>query len=199
MEILTIADAKLQATSKPAPDIARLTAEMARGNERAYQEFYGLYFDRLLRYLLVVTRNEEQAREALQATLVRVARYVKEFDSEAAFWSWVTVLARSSAADERRRSRRYLNFLARLFERKQTEGGPTKGEADARLVELLEKNMAGLPEEERELLERKYFEGESVQQIAEQMQVSEKSVESRLSRVRRRLKDEIVEQLRHEK
>src|SRR5215469_8161218 len=74
LEILSIAQLKLQETPRSSPDIPRLTAEMSCGNERAYKDFYKLYFDRLLRYLLVVTQDEEQAREALQATLLRVAR-----------------------------------------------------------------------------------------------------------------------------
>jgi RNA polymerase sigma-70 factor (ECF subfamily) len=122
---------------------------------------------------------------------------VKQFDSETAFWSWLTVLARSSAADEGRRSRRYLGVLARLFEYKQIENEKA-ADADTRLKELLEINLAALHAEERELVERKYFERESVREIAERMQLSEKAVESRLVRVRRRLKDEIVEQLKHE-
>jgi len=198
LEILIVAEAKSQRTSPPAPEIPRLTAEMARGSEHAYQEFYERYFDRLLRYLLVVTGNEERAREALQSTLVRVARHVRRFDSEPAFWSWLTVLARSAASDEGRRSRRYLHYLGRFWEQKKIETEGTEAQADARLLELLETNMAALPVEERQLLERKYFWRESVQQMAEQMNSSEKAVESRLTRVRRKLKDEILGQLKHE-
>ena len=197
--VLTIAEAKSQETSQPAPEIPRLTAEMARGNEHAYQEFYELYFNRLLRYLLVVTRNEEQAREALQSTLLRVARHVRRFDSEPVFWNWLTVLARSSARDEGRRSRRYLSFLGRFFEQKTIEAEGMEAEADTRLRELLEMNMAALPPEERQLLEQKYFDRQSIRQMAEQMKSTERAVESRMMRLRRRLKDEIVEQLRHEK
>ena len=69
---------------------------MARGNEAAFRAFYDGYFDRLLRYLLVVTNgNEEAAREALQLALVRVVRHVKPFGAEEKFWSWLTVLALS--------------------------------------------------------------------------------------------------------
>ena len=71
---------------------------MARGDQNAYRRFYELYFDRLLRYMLVVTGNEQAAREALHSTMLRVARHARRFDSEAVFWRWLTVLGRSSAA-----------------------------------------------------------------------------------------------------
>ena len=46
-----------------------MTRAMTKGDEMAYRNFHEIYFDRLLRYLLVVANgNEEAAREALQLT-----------------------------------------------------------------------------------------------------------------------------------
>jgi hypothetical protein len=67
----------MSAEAQPSVDIAALTARMAQSNEAAYRMFYELYFQRLLRYLLVVSGGrEEAAREALQLTLLRVVRHV---------------------------------------------------------------------------------------------------------------------------
>jgi RNA polymerase sigma-70 factor (ECF subfamily) len=171
---------------------------MAKGDEDAYRWFFDAYFNRLLGYLLVVTRDEQRAREALQVTLLRVARHVKRFDSELVFWSWLTVLARSSVADESRRTRRYASILARFFERSEIETQAPTGESQARLMELLEANLAALPREDQELIERKYFEGDTVHQIAQWNRVSEKAIESRLGRIRQKLKDMVVSQLGHD-
>jgi RNA polymerase sigma-70 factor (ECF subfamily) len=195
---LIIEPANLQQNVRATPEIASLTARMARGEEDAYRQFFDGYYNRLLRYLLVVTGNEESAREALQLTLLRVARYAKRFNTEEAFWSWLTVLARSAVADEGRKTRRYLAFLGRFFEHKQIESSTSKDEADVRLTELLENNLAALAADERDLLRRKYLDGESVRQMAEQMALTEKAVESRLSRIRRRLKEMVLEQLEKE-
>src|ERR1017187_640134 len=93
--------AKMAPQQEQPPNVSELTARMSRGDEAAFHEFYQLYFNRLLRYLLVVAHGQEEvALEALQLTFVRVARHVRWFDSEAVFWSWLTVLARSSIADE---------------------------------------------------------------------------------------------------
>ncbi len=183
------------------PDIAALTRAMAGGDETAYRLFYDAYFDRLLRYLLVVTGgNEEAAREALQLALVRVVRHVKVFDAEEKFWSWLTVLARSALADESRKRRRYFAFLDR-FSRHQ-EIGPSamdNGEADEQLRVLLESKLTALPEDERQLVEQIYILRQSVREIADGRQTTEKAVESRLSRVRRKLKDAVVAELKNER
>jgi hypothetical protein len=99
------------------PEVTVLTARMSRGEEAAFQDFYGRYYGRLLRYLFVVTGGREEiAREALQHAFVRVARHVRRFDTEAAFWNWLALLARQCVADEMRKRNRYQNLLARFFQ-----------------------------------------------------------------------------------
>jgi RNA polymerase sigma-70 factor (ECF subfamily) len=177
-----------------------LTRAMARGDEAAFREFYDAYFDRLLRYLLVVTGGDETAAsEALQLTLVRVVRHVKPFDAEEKFWSWLTVLARSARADESRKQRRYFAFLEKFTRHADVENSfGNDGEADKQLRELLERNLASLPPEEKELIAQKYFLRRSVREIADAQQATEKAVESRLSRIRRKLKDGVFAGLKNE-
>jgi len=182
------------------PETAALTRAMARGDETAYRLFYDAYFDRLLRYLLVVTGGrEEAAREALQLTLIRVVRHVRPFDAEEKFWSWLTVLARSALADETRKRHRYFSFLEK-FARHQETGlaAMNNGEADAQLRAVLDKKLTALPADERQLVEQKYVLHQSVREIADGQQTTEKAVESRLSRVRRKLKDAVLAELKKE-
>jgi RNA polymerase sigma-70 factor, ECF subfamily len=173
---------------------------MVAGDEAAYRIFHDAYVPRLFRYLLVVTAgDEEAAREALQAALVRVVRHVKVFPEETRFWNWLTVLARTALADQRRKRSRYLAFLDRYTEHARVEVSVgNDSEADARLLALLELGVQSLPTDERELVERKYFRNQSVREIAADVQATEKAVESRLMRVRRKLKDILLKALKHE-
>jgi RNA polymerase sigma-70 factor, ECF subfamily len=182
------------------PEVAALTRRMTEGDEMAWRTFYDAYFDRLWRYLLVVAAgNEDAAREALQLALLRVVRHVKAFETEEIFWSWLTVLARSAFADETRKRRRYFAFLERFTRHQDT--GPSamgNGEADEQLRALLESQLTALPENERQLVERKYILRQSVREIADGQQTTEKAVESRLSRIRRKLKDAVLDELKNE-
>ncbi len=167
----------------------------------AWRAFYDAYFDRLWRYLLVVAAgNEDAAREALQATLVRVARHVKVFRDESVFWSWLTVLARSAFADEARKRRRYFAFLERFTRQADVENTfGNNGEADERLRALLEQKVTALPPDERQLIELKYFARRAVREIADAQKTTEKAVESKLSRVRRKLKTAVLAGLKNGK
>ena len=163
---------------------------MVAGDEAAYREFYDAYYGRLFRYLLVVAGgDEEAAAEALAATLARVVRHIKPFPNEEIFWSWLTVLARTAFCDHARKRRRYLAFLARFAGQAPLEEAlPASAEAEARLRSVLDQSMAALPVEERHLLEWKYFERRTVHDIAQALDTSDKAIESRLVRVRQKLK-----------
>jgi len=175
---------------------------MVQGDEDAYRMFHEAYFHRLLRYLLVVAAGDEDAaREAVQSTFLRVVRYIKPFEEEPRFWNWLAVLARTALADQRRRRSRYRAFLERFtgHARMEFESATLEdGQADARLLATLEQGVRSLPPDERELVERKYFGRESVRDIATSLQLSEKAVESRLTRVRMKLKSELLTGLKHE-
>lgn len=193
--------AGLRSPASPAPpDVATLTRRLVAGDETAYRMFYDAYIDRLTRYLLVVTAgNEDAAREALQGALTRLVRHIRVFDDEATFWSWLTVLARTAHADDRRKRRRYLAFLDRF--RSQTEietAASVAPPADDRLDAALARHVISLPADERELIEWKYTERRAVRDIAAQLHLTEKAVESRLTRIRRKLKDALLTELRHE-
>jgi RNA polymerase sigma factor (sigma-70 family) len=128
-----------------------------------------------------------------------VVRHIKPFDAEEKFWSWLTVLARSARADESRKQRRYFAFLERFTRHVEVaDAGGSNRAADERLGELLERNVSSLPPEERELIAQKYYLRRSVREIAGSQQVTEKAVESRLSRIRRKLKDAVYAGLKNE-
>jgi RNA polymerase sigma-70 factor (ECF subfamily) len=198
----TIIDVDPEAAALPPLNVRVLTRGMVQGDENAYRQFHEAYFQRLFRYLLVVAAGDEDAaREAVQAAFLRVVRYIKPFATEAQFWNWLTVLARTALADQRRKRSRYRAFLERFTGHARMEmdsRAANDGQADAQLLAALESRVRSLPPEERELVERKYFGRESVRDIAAALQISEKAVESRLTRVRLKLKSDLLNGLKHE-
>jgi RNA polymerase sigma-70 factor (ECF subfamily) len=172
--------------------LARMTKRMRQGEEEAFREFHALYFGRLHRFLLAVTRgNEIQAQEALQETFLRVARHGRVFTNDDVFWWWLKAVARNAARDAARQRRRYDSLLEKFFRRETQDSAP-----EVSWAPLLEESLAELDPEERSLVESKYLDGESVRQLSAQAGLTEKSVESRLLRLRRRLRARILEKLK---
>jgi RNA polymerase sigma-70 factor (ECF subfamily) len=177
--------------------IAQLTCRLVDGDEVAFREFHARYFDRLYRFLLAVTHgNEQEAQEALQQTFLRILRYVRTFEREDIFWSWLKMVARSAACDGTRKQRRYLGLLERFtFWRQQGSSSATLPHEESWLLALLEESLAQLAPEDRLLLESKYVDGFTIKELAAQNGVTDKSLESRLERLRRSLRKRILKKL----
>jgi RNA polymerase sigma-70 factor (ECF subfamily) len=178
-----------------APDIATLTAHIRAGDEEAFRAFHQLYFDRLYQFLLLVTRgNEQEARDALQETLMRVVRYARKFDTEEALWSWLKVVARSAARDAGRKQHRYLNLLQKFALHSATQSPPATDHHF--LNDLLEESLAELSARDRDLIKAKYLDGATVRDLASDSGLTEKAVESLLLRARQRIREFILQKLR---
>jgi RNA polymerase sigma factor (sigma-70 family) len=170
---------------------------LAAGEEAAFREFHAQYFDRLHQFLLVVARGQEhEAREALQETLVRVARHARAFDDEDAFWCWLKAVARNAARDAGRKRTRYAALLQTFanFVRPATPASPTAD--DDRLTAVIDECLAELAADDRALLQGKYLAGATVQELSAREGLTPKAVESRLLRLRRDLRARVLAKLR---
>ncbi len=182
-------------------EISALTAAMAAGNENAFRQFHELYFQRLFRYHVVISRGDEDAAcDALQETFLRVVRHVRRFDDEATFWSWLTVLCRSAATDGGRKRQRYWKLLADYARSLITPSVSQRvEETDERLYEIVAQSLDELDLDERSLVEGKYFRAATMRELAEETGLTERAVESKLLRARRTLREKILTKLNYEK
>jgi RNA polymerase sigma-70 factor (ECF subfamily) len=183
-----------------ADETRSLTAALAIGDEEAFRQFHTAYFDRLFRYLIVVTRGDEDAaRDALQETFTRVVRHARAFESPESLWSWLAMLARSAAADVGRKRRTYWRLIASYAMSLIPSGSDAGNDStDERLQALLQQALATLPEVERALVQAKYEWRVSVRDLAAEYGLTEKAVESRLVRARREMRTTVLTMLKNE-
>lgn len=190
-----------EVTNRAPELLAERIARLQRGDEGAWTEFHREYSPRLYRYLLVVTSGrEEAAAEALQQTWLRCVRHLRPFPSEAVLWSWLTVLARSALIDEERRQGRFRRFLERW---RFWDSGPNADvdplpDAEARMLETLQLELEHLPSTDRDLIEAKYLQRRTTHDIAEALGTTDRAVESRLSRLREKLRSTVNSRLKHQ-
>ena len=175
-----------------------LTERMVSGEEDAFCEFHWLYSDRLFRFLLVLARGgEDLAREICQTTMVKVVRAVRVFEDEEHLWNWLVRIARNNFIDAVRKRRRGPEIVP--FE---MEGETAAGSVDAYEIELitaLHEAIDDLEPDERDLVEHFYFEERAQAVIAAEQNTTVKAVESKLGRVRQKLRTILFGKLRYEK
>lgn len=90
-----------------------------------------------------------------------------------------------------------LDRLSDWFSFGAEENGFRDGELDMNqhYQYILERSIAALPESDRHILTQKYFWNHSVKQIAAALETTPKAVESKLTRLRKALKNEVLNQL----
>jgi len=184
-------------TARPSsPGVAELTRRLAAHDEEAFREFHALYFDRLYQFLLVVARGQEhEAQEALQETLLRVARSARVFSDEEALWCWLKAIARNAARDGGRKRQRYLILLEKLTRWWIPAEHEAHDPTASRLNTLLAESLGELSPEERNLVEGKYLDGAATRELSQAAGLTEKAVESRLLRLRRQLRERLLKKL----
>jgi RNA polymerase sigma-70 factor, ECF subfamily len=185
-----------QREAPTAAELLALTKAIRRGDEAAFARFYDLYSFRLYKFLLVLARGDEnEAREVCQAVMIKLARRFAVFADEQKLWAWLRALSRNAFIDYcRARSRR-----RRLVSLEELAPEPRGAEqADHHLTEILREALAGLQPDERELLQAAYVDERALQELADASGQTYKAVESRLARLRHKLKTQVLNQLRHE-
>ncbi|HEX4350799.1 MAG TPA: sigma-70 family RNA polymerase sigma factor [Verrucomicrobiae bacterium] len=176
-------------------DARRLVAAITRGNEEAFREFYERYHRRLFRFALVLGRGEETlAQDTVQTAFVTAAKKLRTVQSEEHLWNWLARVARQHLAKAWRQQQRNSAVIGMA----DVPECMDNGEPDSVLEEYLDAAMLLMEPQERELLERFYFDRQSHKEIAEQSGATPKSVSSRLERARAKLRATITRKLSHE-
>ncbi len=139
----------------------------------------------LLRYVMALVPNVNDARDVLQETAVALWQAIEKYDSSRPFTPWACRFALNEARhflrSESRRRRVFEEDVAALLEERRVELAPVFDARRERLPDCLGR----LPEEQRDLVRGYYFEEESVEGLAERLNRGVDSVYKALQRVRR--------------
>ncbi|MCW1921449.1 sigma-70 family RNA polymerase sigma factor [Luteolibacter arcticus] len=164
-------------------DVPQLTSGLVRCEEAAWRDFHGGYFSRLKAQAMARGVAESDAAEVVQRVYLRILRHVKVFQADTDFDAWLSCLVRCESIDAGRRANRR-TWMGERFQQWQELRRP--GSVAEGLD--LESAMNQLEQCERELLVRHYVEGWSQEELAREQATTPKAVESKLARLRRRLR-----------
>ena len=169
------------------------------GEPEAIKELTGAVLQPLFGFCFYrVGRNRHLCEEVVQETFIRALRDLESYEPSRAnnnIFSWLTGLARNEIHRALARENSALSLeslwanmdkeLLTVFARLDQEpfGDELLQREETR--ELVNATMSQLPMNYREALEAKYLNGKSVRDLATSWHVSEKAVESQLTRARK--------------
>jgi RNA polymerase sigma-70 factor, ECF subfamily len=177
--------------------IEQLVRAARSGSAAAFAELREIYAQRVYRKLLTITKNREDAEDALQDTFLRAYKALHTFEERSSFSTWVTRIGINSALMilRKRRIRSEVSFDRPReteedfldFELKDT--GPTPEHICVhrqRYAHLL-RSIRKLQPPLRQVIELQMMDDCSAREIAQALHISEAAAKSRISRARARL------------
>ena len=163
------------------------------GQQQAHRELMRRYQEPVFRLINNNIRDQHEALDLLQETFVSAFGALKRYDQSRSFKIWVSRIALNKCRDwARRRAVRSFFSFARPIEAAEdyesdTPDAFSQAVGKAELLSV-EKAMAQLPHNLREILVLRGVEELSQTEAAAVLGISEKAVETRLYRARAQLK-----------
>jgi RNA polymerase sigma-70 factor, ECF subfamily len=178
-------------------DLAR---RILAGDESASEAFFAEYFRRLYRFARIRLGGDEQAaEEVVQSTLIRAVRKLHTYRGEAALFTWLCTLCRREISGWLQRAHRTTdvslvedNAATRMALETAASLASTDPESEAgrrELSRLVQVTLDHLPGRYGQVLEWRYIQGLSVDEISHRLGLGYKAAESQLTRARRAFRD----------
>ena len=174
-----------------------LVAAARAGSSTAFAELREMYARRVYRKLLTMTKNREDAEDALQDTFLRAYMALHTFEERSSFYTWVTRIAINSALMilRRRRVRSEISFdstaeaedMISGFEFKDSGPSPEHICVHRQRYAYMLRSIWKLQPRLRQVIEMQMMGNCSIREIAQALEISEPAVKSRLARARARL------------
>ena len=182
------------------PDDGALVRRMRAGEEAAFEEFFEGNFHGLYRFaLLRVGHDSGLAKEVAQAAICKAFEKLGSYRGEASLFTWLCSICRFEISAHFRRVRRSPPLVSTFAEDAETRGvleslhcggdDPERHLLRTEVAVMVHGIVDHLPPRYAQVLESKYADGLSVREIAEQMGITPKAVESLLSRARQAFRD----------
>jgi RNA polymerase sigma-70 factor, ECF subfamily len=156
---------------------------MTTTEARTIEQAFVRYRTDVYRFLLRRTRNHHDAEELTQQVFADAAAAVTGAGPPRSMQAWLYVVAERRLADELRRRERAAKTAELLVAEQAASGDP---------AHVLQDAVGHLPPRQRQLVELRVVEGRSYREIARVLGSNEGACKMRLSRVLRRLRDELV-------
>lgn len=178
----------------------RLVARLLAGDETAFKQFFTDHYRRLYRFALARTgRDTGAAEDAAQATLSRALASLASYRGEAQLHTWLCAICRSEVAEWRRKTGRRETRIVLLGDHPDARAALDSWHADddepvdelerEQRVHHIQTALDRLPPKYGDVLEWKYVEGFSAQEIAARLNVGLEAANSLLARAKRAFKE----------
>jgi RNA polymerase sigma-70 factor (ECF subfamily) len=177
-----------------------LVAAAKRGDATAFEELVSRYEHKIFRLTMNITRNREDAEDAMQDAFLKSYTHLKDFEGDSRFYTWLVRIAANEAL-MRLRKRRPNQFSLDepvegdddLIPREIEDWGPKPDQrfAQTEMREILSGVIDKLEPDFRTVFVLRDIEELSTEETAKALGISVPAVKSRLLRARLKLREKL--------
>ena len=171
-------------------DIELIREVLQDGNARAFETLMKRYTSSVYGAAMRLMKDEDDAQEVTQMAFIQAYRQLDSWRGEN-FGSWVTIIANHIALRMlEKEKRRQIDPLDENID-------PPNEEYDEQRelqLQALENAITRLPEDERQIIQWHYYDGVTLQTIAQRLGQTENNIKVRIFRIREKLKMKIVDE-----
>src|SRR5919205_744787 len=191
----------IEKVNEPVSDELKLVRAAKAGDISAFEQLVHRYDRNVFRIAQHITQNREDAEDVVQDAFLKAYEYLKNFQEQSKFYTWLVRIAVNEALMRLRRRRP--ERMVSLDEEVKTEEdsmprevadwspNPEQQYTQAELRDILTKTIQGLPSSFRTVFVLRDVEGLSTEETASALDLSIPAVKSRLLRARLQLRERL--------
>jgi RNA polymerase sigma-70 factor (ECF subfamily) len=170
------------------PGEAELVRRSRQGDVAAFRQLVATHAEPLWRCARALCRDDHEAEDLTQETLVEAWRSLTRFDESRQFSTWLYGILRHRFLTARRKPRPVASGEGQAADRPGRETSPPVAAERAEEARLVQAAVAALPAEHRVVVELRFFAGASLDEIATLVGCPLGTVKSRLHRALEKLR-----------
>lgn len=177
-------------------ELTELVKKAQSGDEKALEEIYSFTRPHIFNMAYSVLKNRDDAEDIVQDCYVTVISKLGELKSPESFEKWLNTLASNKIKDFIKKKKPDLigdesfDYIAEIAEESTDYIPHSKLEREDN-SETVSKIVSELSEDKRKCIEMHYFDEKSVSEIADELNIPENTVKSRLHQGRKEVGDKI--------
>lgn len=162
------------------------------GDNMAFEALFNRYKDAIYKLYLQRTGNDDDSKDLLQETFIKVFLNLERYDSRYTFGQWVYVIARNTFVDFVRRRHDDVSInafpgAAPGINPVDTEATPEESIINSQRKLQLEQHLGKMAQKYRTLIELRFFKEYSYEEIAAELDMPLGTVKTQIHRARNQL------------
>ena len=183
-------------------DLLKIIQRIKKGDQLAFKQLVNLHQTYAFKLAFRIVCNEEDARDVVQESFIKIWRNIKSYQSSIKFTTWMYKIVTNTAIDQYRKNTK--NKTISIDEAgnsitKVDNNSTNKNLDNIELARLIRQLAEGLPEKQRMVFVLRDIQGFGSIEVQEILEMSETVVKSNLYHARKTVKVKLNKLMAYER